>query len=186
MKRVMIVGGPGSGKSTVAALLGEGTGIAVFHMDHIHWKPGWVERDVEEKDRMCHEVHLLEDWIFEGGHSRTYEERIHRADTFVWLDIPVGLRLFRIIRRLISNYGKTRSDMPENCPENFRWRTIEFITFIWRTRHSSRAKHQAIAENPPAHLTVFHLRNSQEVRQFLETQCKGQSHIDGTRKNGGN
>ncbi len=45
MQRVMIVGGPGSGKSTLARRLGANTGLPVFHMDHTHWQPGWIERE---------------------------------------------------------------------------------------------------------------------------------------------
>ena len=81
MKRVMIVGGPGSGKSTLARKLGARTGLPVYHMDHIHWMPGWVERPGHDKDRMTHEIHMKDVWIFEGGHSRTYQERFARADT---------------------------------------------------------------------------------------------------------
>ena len=169
MKRVMIVGGPGSGKSTLALLLGEKTGLPVFHMDHIHWKPAWVERSVDEKNAMCHEVHILEKWIFEGNHSRTFRERILRTDTLVWLDIPLWLRLIRVIRRTIVAYGKTRPDMQENCPEKFSGKTLDFIAFIWRTRHSARAKYREIADNSPAHLTIHHLRNSAEIRDFLKS-----------------
>ena len=64
MKRVMIVGGPGSGKSTLARQLGAITGLPVFHMDHIHWKPHWVERDRADKDLMTRVVHAKDSWIF--------------------------------------------------------------------------------------------------------------------------
>ncbi|MGP1395873.1 MAG: DNA topology modulation protein FlaR [Inquilinaceae bacterium] len=167
MKRVMIVGGPGSGKSTLGRLLGERTGLPVFHMDHIHWMSGWVERDRDEKDRLTHEVHARDTWIFEGGYSRTYGERVTRADTFVWLDIPLWLRLWRVLRRSVVGYGKTRPDLPEGCPEKLDRETLDFIAFIWRTRHSARAKLQAIADDPPIHLTIHHLRNLRDVRLFL-------------------
>lgn len=49
MKRVMIVGQPGAGKSYLARAMGQKTGLPVQHMDMIHWKPGWVERDKAEK-----------------------------------------------------------------------------------------------------------------------------------------
>jgi len=44
MQRVMIVGGPGSDKSTLAVMMGAITTLPVYHMDHIHWKPHWIER----------------------------------------------------------------------------------------------------------------------------------------------
>lgn len=167
MKRVMIVGGPGSGKSMLARALGEKTGLPVFHMDKIHYRPGWVERSREEKDRLTREVHRKECWIFEGGHSSTYAERVARADTFIWLDVPVGLRLFRVLKRSAKYYGRSRPDLPEGCPERFNLQTIEFLRFIWRTRHSARSKLLQIQENPPAHLSLHRLTTLGEVQDFL-------------------
>lgn len=168
MKRVMIVGGPGSGKSTLARMLGECTGLPVVHMDHIHWHAGWIERAQEEKIDLVHEVLARDAWIFEGNHSRTYEERIARTDTLIWLDFPVWLRLWRVVRRTVAHVGQSRPDLPDGCPEVLGWQTLEFIAFIWRTRHSSRERIEAIASNPPPHLTVHHLRSLIEVRAFLD------------------
>lgn len=167
MKRVMIVGGPGAGKSTLARALGAQTGLPVYHMDRIHYQTGWVERPREEKDRLTHEVHARDEWIFEGGHSRTYAERVARADTYIWLDVPVLLRIFRVLRRAVKYYGRTRPDLPEGCPERLSRQTVEFLRFIWRTRHTARAQMEAIYRDPPPHLTVYRLQSRAEVRGFL-------------------
>lgn len=168
MKRVMIVGGPGSGKSMLARLLGERTGLPVYHMDKIHFRAGWVERTRAEKDLLTHEVHMKDTWIFEGGHSSTYEERVSRADTFVWLDVAVGLRIFRVLKRSVQYYGQSRPDLAEGCPERFNLETIEFLRFILRTRRSARSKLQKIYENPPDHLRVVRLRTKAEFAAFLK------------------
>ena len=167
MKRVMIVGGPGSGKSTLARALGPLTGLPVFHMDHIHHLPGWVERPKSEKDRLTREVHSREAWIFEGGHSRTYAERLARADTLIWLDLPVSLRLWRVIRRTLRYRGRSRPDLPDGCPERVNIEMLRFLAYIWRTRRQTRAKIQAMAEAPPPHVRVVHLTNGKAVDSFL-------------------
>ena len=92
MQRVMIVGQPGSGKSTLARKLGQRTGLPVIHIDTIHWQPGWVERSWDEKTRLCHEVEARECWIFEGGHSATWDNRVARADLLIWIDRSAALR----------------------------------------------------------------------------------------------
>ncbi len=58
MKRVMITGGPGSGKSTLAIKLADKSGLPLYHMDHIHYRPGWDPRSNEEKDILTHEIHM--------------------------------------------------------------------------------------------------------------------------------
>ncbi len=117
LRRVMVVGQPGSGKSTFARMLGAATGLPVVHIDHIHWMDGWVEREAAEKDRLTREVHARDAWIFEGGHSRTWPERLARADTLVWIDVGLALRTWRVLRRVATGYGRARPDMPAGCPE---------------------------------------------------------------------
>lgn len=160
MKRVMVVGGPGSGKTTLAIELGRRTGLPVRHMDHVHWLPGWVERDKADKDHLTRAIHAEPAWIFEGGHSRTYAERAARADTLIWLDLPVGLRLWRVLRRIARGHGQTRPDLPPDCPEQF---DPAFLAFIVQSRRRARRRIAAlIAANP--HLAVHHLSTARTAR----------------------
>lgn len=168
MQRVMITGGPGSGKSTLARIMGARTGLPVYHMDHIHWRADWEERPAEEKTRLVREIIATEAWVFEGGHSTTYAERGARADTFIWLDLPVTLRFVRIIWRTIRDHGKTRPDMAPGCNEGFHRETLPFWRYIWRTRKTARAKLAAIAADP-RHLKVYHLRSPSQVRAFIDS-----------------
>lgn len=166
--RVMIVGGPGSGKSWLSARLAPLTGLPVYHMDHIHWLPGWVERDGLEKDMLVREVHLRDRWIFEGGHSRTYRERAARAELLIWLDLPISLRVPRVLWRSVRHSGRVRPDMAEDCPETLGRQTAEFLRFMWRTRKTARLAVMRIVDRPPPGLAVVHLRRPAEVRAFLQ------------------
>lgn len=165
MRRVMIVGGSGSGKSTLARRLGRLTGLPVHHMDHIHWMPGWQPRPRARRIEMAHAVETSEAWIFEGGFSTTYAHRAGRADTLIWLDLPVGLRLWRVTRRLLRYWGQPRPDMAEGCVEGLHRETVAFYRWIWATRHSHRAVlHHLVQQNP--HLNVHHLRTRRAVASF--------------------
>jgi adenylate kinase family enzyme len=173
MQRVMIVGQPGSGKSTFARALGERTGLPVVHIDKIHWQPGWVERSRDEKDRLTREVHARETWIFEGGHSRTWPERIARADTLIWLDVPLPRRLWRVLRRAVTGYGRTRPDMQDDCPEQLGGTFVDLLRFMWRTRRSGRMKIQAIFDAPPPHLALHRARTLGEARALAAALAAG-------------
>ena len=117
MRRVMIVGQPGSGKSWLARQIGARLGLPVHHMDHIHWLPGWVERSIPDKQALCAGIEAQEDWVFEGNFSPTVAHRIARADQVIWLDMPVALRLWRVTRRKLGTLGRARPDMAPGCPE---------------------------------------------------------------------
>lgn len=165
MQRVMIVGGPGSGKSTLARVVGAQTGLPVHHMDHIHWMSGWVQRARPERTAMAHAIETTQAWVFEGGFSTTYDHRAGRADTLVWLDLPVALRLWRVTRRLACHYGQRRPDMAEGCTETIHAETWDFYRWIWSTRHSHRVRLvRLISEHP--HLEVHHLKSRADVARF--------------------
>lgn len=166
MKRVMIVGQPGSGKSRLAHLLGNATGLPIVHMDQIHWTSGWVERDWDEKTRMCLEIHARDAWIFEGGHSATWPDRLNRCDTLIWLDYPLWLRTIRVFRRTLKDYGKTRADLPEGCPERF---DPEFYRFIWKTRKTSYRFIEQFFENAPGEKSKVKLSSNKHVQDFLQS-----------------
>ncbi len=164
MQRVMIVGQPGSGKSTLARELGEITRLPVVHIDHIHWKPGWVERSRAEKTAMCAAVHARAAWIFEGGHSVTWGERLARADTLIWLDLPLGRRSWRVLLRTLRHWGRSRPDLPEGCPERLDW---AFVRWIWDTRHSGRAAIRRLYDAAPADKAKYRLSSGRQARAFL-------------------
>lgn len=161
----MIVGQPGSGKSTLARKLGDVTGLPVIHIDRIHWQSGWVERSREEKTQLCRKAEAGERWIFEGGHSITWPSRLARADLLIWLDRPMLLRLWRVLKRAVTQLGQTRPDMAEGCPERLR-SLPEFAHYIVTTAHSQRRKISCLAH--AATCPVEQLRSDEEAAALVE------------------
>ncbi len=167
MQRVMIIGQPGSGKSTFARALGERTKLPVIHIDKIHWQAGWVERTTQEKTRLCREVEARDRWIFEGGHSVTWGSRIARADVLIWIDRASALRFWRVLLRALYQRGDTRPDLPENCPERLR-NLPAFFSFMWATRKTARAKMKLLTISAPSGCRVVCLRSNRQAKLFLD------------------
>ena len=106
--RILILGCPGSGKSTFARALGERTGLPVVHLDNIWWRADGTHISREEFDRALAELLAGEKWIMDGDYSRTYEVRIRASDTLIFLDYPEDVCMAGIIARV----GQDRPDMP--------------------------------------------------------------------------
>lgn len=108
MKKVIVIGCPGSGKTTFAEKLRNKTGLPLFYLDAIWHKPDRTHISREEYDARLAEILALDSWIIDGNYSRTIESRISLCDTVFLFDLPVEVCLDGAISRL----GKTRYDMP--------------------------------------------------------------------------
>lgn len=125
MERVLIIGPCGSGKSTLARELAPRMGLPLIHMDQLGWKAGWVETDKTTLNARLAAAVAGERWLIEGNYGSTLAPRLERADTVIYLDFPIRLCLWRLVKRIITHRGRSRPDMPEGCPERFD------AAFLW-------------------------------------------------------
>lgn len=119
MRRVLIIGPCGSGKSTLARDLAPRLGLPLVHMDQLGWQAGWVETGKAELNARLADVVAQEEWLIEGNYGSVLAPRLARADTVIYLDFPIRLCLWRLVKRIITHRGRSRPDMPEGCPERF-------------------------------------------------------------------
>ncbi len=168
MKRIMILGGPGSGKSTLAKRLSAVTGLPLYHLDRLHWRPGWVAPSKQEWHRLLAEIAAREKWIMDGGYSSSFHLRMPRADTNLWLDLPRRVYFPRVLKRMAINYGRQREDIGPGCPERF---DFAFVKWAWTWQRTHPGKYRsALAEHAP-HANVRVFASSREADNFLS--CLG-------------
>ncbi|MEO1638704.1 MAG: hypothetical protein AAFU41_05595 [Pseudomonadota bacterium] len=165
LRRILIIGSAGSGKSTAARMIGDRLGLPVYHMDkEVFWLPGWEERSRADQLDQVKRVVAEEAWVFEGNNSRTFDIRIARARMLIWLDLSITLRLWRVTRRAILQNGQTRPDMAEGCEERIRMLPA-FWAFILRTNRDSRRKQKALFE--AVTLPKHRLTSARAVNAFV-------------------
>jgi adenylate kinase family enzyme len=164
MKRVLVIGSGGAGKSTFARRLGEKIGLEVIHLDVLYWKPNWVETDKDAWQKTIEKVIKRDSWIMDGNFSGTLDVRIPAVDTVIFLDLPTVVCVYRIFKRLMLYRKGTRPDMAEGCGEKFDW---EFTKFVWNYKTRTRPKVEELLKQFDNEKTIVRLKSKSEVEKFL-------------------
>ena len=162
MRRVLVLGCPGAGKSTLARSLGEALSLPVVHLDKLWWKSGWVNRTEGEFDALLDAVLLGEEWVIDGNYLRTLPRRLERCDAVVLLDYPRRVCLLRALRRILTWRGRTRPDMAADCPERLDG---EFVRWIWEFHRTQRPQVLELLDGWTGELRVF--RSPKDCARFL-------------------
>lgn len=165
MRRVVVVGSGGSGKSTFSTELGRITGLPVIHLDREYWRPGWEETPKDEWNARVAELLAGESWIMDGNFGGTREMRMRAADTIIFLDLPRRVCLYRILKRTLRYYGKSRPDMTNGCNERL---DLEYIGWVWKYEHRSRKRLLSELESVGEKHAII-LKNQRQVSEFLST-----------------
>jgi adenylate kinase family enzyme len=167
MKRVLVIGSGGAGKSTFARRLGERLGLPVIHLDKVYWRPGWVEPPKDEWRRVVEEMCAGDSWVMDGNYSGTLDVRLEACDTIVFLDLPRALCAWRILRRALKHRGSSRPDMGEGCHEQLNKDFLVFVLWVWNYPRRSRPKVLAQLAEVAGSKQVYRLRSSAEAERFL-------------------
>jgi adenylate kinase family enzyme len=130
MKKIIVIGCPGSGKSTFSRSLHNAIGISLYHLDMMYWN---ADKTTVEKtvflERLS-EVLEKNEWIIDGNYNSTMEQRLAACDTVFFLDYPTDVCLDGIRERR----GKSRTDIPWVETED----DTEFIEYVKNFKSQSR------------------------------------------------
>jgi len=163
MNRILILGGCGAGKSTLARKLHKKVGLPVIHLDQHYHLPNWEEPSKEAWRSTVQKLVEGDQWIIDGNYGSTIDLTFRAADTIIYLDIPTTKCTWRVLKRTWKYYGQVRPDMPEGCTERFTFEFLHYVAMFGVIKRPGLLKKvDAFAGNK----TI--LRSDKEVDAFLE------------------
>ncbi|PEU14593.1 MULTISPECIES: DNA topology modulation protein [unclassified Bacillus (in: firmicutes)] len=165
MRKIMIIGSGGAGKSTFSRRLGEKLQIPVHHLDALYWKAGWELASREEQIQVQKGLVTQDAWIIDGNYGFTMDIRVEAADTIIFIDLPRIQCLYRVVKRRIQYHNQTRPDMGEGCDEQL---DFEFLKWVWTY---PKVKRPTILEKLQAVSTeknIIIFKSAAEVEGFLQ------------------
>lgn len=169
--RIAIVGTTGSGKSTLGERLAARLDVPFVDLDALNWGPGWTPSPVPGFRRRAAAALSGERWVVAGNYRELRDIVWGAADTLVWLDFPLPLVLWRLLRRTLRRvvtqeelWGGNR----ERLRAQFASRDSLFL-YALRTHYRRRREFPADLNRPEfAHLRIMRFRRPAEVDHWLD------------------
>jgi adenylate kinase family enzyme len=168
--RIVIVGTPGAGKTTLAKTLAATLSIPHVELDALHWNTGWQPLSITDPDEFARRVDAAtagDAWVVEGNYGMVRKLVWPRATHLVWLDYDRPVIMWRVIRRSLHRVV-FRTELWSGNVE--RWRHLlrpsHPIAWAWTTWRRRREEIEAlIGQDEQAHLTVHRIRRPAEATE---------------------
>lgn len=177
--RIHVIGNSCSGKSTLGERLAEALGVPIIELDALNWEPGWISldsTDPQELERRIRQATAGNGWVVAGSY-RNYSQRLFwpRLHSVVWLDLPMSLLVWRVIKRSWQRWRSKELLWGKNYerfwPQLMVWNKEEsLIGWIVSQHHRKRRDMISDMVDPRwAHIRFIQLRSTSQIRAFIES-----------------
>jgi len=163
MRRVVIIGPYGAGKTWLAHELGVALHVPVHHLDALRWRGDWTLLPRPEWVSLLERLVAGDEWVMDGNFEGTLDIRLRRCETILMLDAPLTVSFARTVRRRLSR--AERRDLPPELRERLN---LNLLRLFARYRREVRPK---LFELVAAHGTgrqVVRLRGRADARALLD------------------
>ena len=155
MKKILVLGCCGAGKSTFSKKLQSILKLELFHLDKYYHKPNWKEPKKDEWENIVHNLLQKPSCIMDGNFSTTMDGRIKSSDTVIYLDYPTLKCFWRVIIRIFKYHGTVRSDTANGCKEQFDLEFLHFVlTFNSKNRKEILKRLDSAKENKKVYIFI--------------------------------
>lgn len=176
MKKVIVIGTTGSGKSTFASQLAKKIEASYVSLDLLFWKADWQGSTDEEFIEKIRHAIATESWIVDGNYSRTQEVTWPQADTIIWIDLPFWLTFYQCLARAINRALSKNELWPgTGNVESFSRILSKDSILLWliKTYKRNKVRYEQKQQEAEASGLRFHrLCSRKEMREFLQQKSQ--------------
>jgi energy-coupling factor transporter ATP-binding protein EcfA2 len=170
--RILILGGTGSGKTTLARELAAALQVPHVELDSLYFGPEFSTAPLPLLRERTSAAIAGDRWVTDGNKSAVRDLVWPRADTIVWLDYPLGLRLWRLAKRARGRTSVLRAEAAETgskkgLPAQLFAAARGVLTALRSHAGQRREYPRMFAEPANEHLAVVRLRSPRATRQWL-------------------
>ncbi|MBK9123130.1 MAG: adenylate kinase [Chloroflexi bacterium] len=174
MKRVIVIGSTGSGKTTLARELARLIGGVHIELDAFNFLPGWTDRPLDDMRALVADAVQAERWAACGNYGKIRDIVWPLADTAVWLDYPLPRILWRLTRRSITR-AITREDLwntgnRENFFQHLKWNKDSLYYWAITTRKRRTVQYEALFSSEPYdRIRLVRLPSVRDTQAWLQS-----------------
>jgi adenylate kinase family enzyme len=166
VRRVVVTGPVGAGKTELARELGDRLDVRVLHLDKLFWGPGWVATPPDEWEARQRRELAAETWIVDSQFDDMLPDWLDAADTVVFVDASPLLCLWRVSRRRLGRQASAGTPAGTD-PSSFHRALLKFLRNQWRYRRLVRTQLLADLARERDRRQVVILRRGADAQAFL-------------------
>jgi len=166
MRRIVVIGPLGAGKSTLALKISRLLGIPVHHLDWLYWGDSWTPTPPAEWQALLDQIVAGESWIIDGNFTSSLSQRLAAADIVVYLDISPLTSTIRATRRRILHRWRPAPGVPGGSRPMF---DAQLFRWIWTFPKRNRLYLLEQLRQPAVAEKTIILRTPRDVRRFLRS-----------------
>jgi adenylate kinase family enzyme len=170
VRRVVVVGTTGSGKSRLAERLAAQTGLRVVELDALFWGRDWQPVPLELFRHRVERETRDDGWIVVGNYAQARDLVWPNADTLVWLDLPLSLVMWRLVRRTVQRAATREELWGTGNRESFRNAFLSrqsILLWALKTHRRNRERYAAEFESLASEKRIVHLQSRGEIERFM-------------------
>ena len=178
-RRVHVIGNSATGKSTLAKRLAEALDADFVELDALNWLPDWVglnNTDPDQLERRFEQATRGDAWVVAGSYTRFAQRTFWpRLDTVIWLDLPVPLLVWRVLRRSWRRWRTKEllwgTNVERFWPQLALWRKDDSLVYwvVSAQRGKREGMRAAMADPQWAHIRFVRLASVGEIEAFAAT-----------------